>query len=152
MRFFLRMGAGFRSVDPISVSVDRNLLFPQVAPSLPLAPCPAVVSISPGSKCCSLPDREPSPCHLVGHLGSMLWDVFCQGMSDLVILEISIFGSSLALNRAIHDRLLPRCVFPVPIVFLSGCLGHSVLFLFKCRALGFPVKFLVVFRIGTHNV
>lgn len=89
------------------------------------APCPAAMSPSPGSECC------------VGHLRSTLWDLFCKTVSDLAILEISIFGSSSELSRAIFGRPLTCCVFPVPIVFPSGCLGQSALLPFKCRALIF---------------
>lgn len=165
MYFFLRIGTAFGQVDPIPVSIDRNLLFPPGALSLPLAPYPAVESISPRSTCCSLPDtglslsskgeRGSAGSTLVfgtGHLRSMLWDLFCKGMSDLAILEVSIFGFSPALHRAIHDSLLTCCVFPVPIVFLSGCLGQPTLLPFKCRTLGFPVQFLVVFNVCTHSI
>lgn len=116
--------------DPNSVSIDRNILLPLGAPSQPLAPYPAAESISPSSTCCSLPPTELSlsskgwrgsaGCALslgVGHRRNVLWDLFCRGMSDLAVLEISIFGSSPTLNRAIHDSLLTCCVFPVPIVF-----------------------------------
>lgn len=103
-------------------------------------PCPAAMSPSPGSKCC------------VGHLRSTLWDLFCKMMSDQAILEISIFGSSPELKRVVLGRLLSRCVFPVPIVFQSGCLGQSALFLSKCKALGFLVEFLVVINIHMHIV